>query len=165
MSGLVISSSSGTTATNASEITKILSQQYVKSGVSTKGHQLEGTMLNYIEKVSSMDRSENSEGLQRIDSIMRFSMHPLGVKFTAADFLLWGAIKGSPQILNEVSSGKYPEIERWFKGYIELLPFMSKVNAYQKEITAVLPLSFCAHHRNQRRNLRLKRQASNLRVP
>jgi hypothetical protein len=68
---------------------------------------------------------------------MQFSMHPLGVKFTAADFLLWGAIKGNPQIFSEVQSGKYPGIGRWYKGYMDFLPVMSKIVAYEKELTAV----------------------------
>ena len=151
--------------TSAPELANVLSQRYLKAGISTKGsHSSDSTVLSYIEKIYSKDKSQIAEGLKKMESIMQFSMHPLGVKFTAADFLFWGAIKENPQIFSEVSAGKYPGIERWYKGYMDLLPFISKVTTKQKELTAVYPRMTFPDSRNQRRNLLLKPQGSSFQM-
>lgn len=126
--------------TSGPDIALKLSEEYSKANISTldtKYRQLERTVYIHIDSILSTDKAKIAEGLQRVDSVMRFSMHPIGFTFTAGDLLLWGAIKGSPHILSEVSSGKYAEIERWYKDCMELLPFIAQVNTFQKELTAV----------------------------
>lgn len=57
-------------------------------------------------------------------------MHPVKYAFTVVDLALWGAIKGNTQITAAVSSGKYTEIERWYKEIMEQQPIVTQVNKF-----------------------------------
>src|SRR5436309_9238066 len=94
---------------------KTLATEYpdTKLWTTDLGDTLEFTLLSMMEKVNSTDRAVSSEALEEINETMAFSMHPCGHKVTVGDFMIWGAIKGNPQMTTDVLSGKYPEIERW----------------------------------------------------
>jgi hypothetical protein len=99
---------------------------------------LEWPLLKYLEKLyNSQDKEGCILALDGINVAMVFAMHPLGVEFTVGDLLLWGAIKGSPQLTADVLSGKWREIERWYKQYMEQLPFATRVIEFVKEFTSV----------------------------
>ena len=98
---------------------------------------LEFMLLGSMEKVNSTDKASVTEALEAINEMMMFSMHPVGYAFTVGDFLLWGAIKGNPQITSDVLSGKYPEIERWYKDYMEQQSITAQVASFVKEMNAV----------------------------
>ena len=68
---------------------------------------------------------------------MTFSMHPAGYNFTFVDFMMWGAIRGSPQASADVLSGKYAELERWYKEFMEKQDFILQVNEVMRDLNAV----------------------------
>jgi glutathione S-transferase len=118
----------------------IVCQELAKEFPETKlwGDHLEGyDVYIAMSKLLSSTRQEFMEGLTVINQAMKYSAHPVDSSFSLADLELWGAIKGNPQILFEVTSGRLPEIERWFKTFMELQPITTKITEYVKEITAV----------------------------
>lgn len=133
---------SGMSYTGNNLICKTLALEYPKARLWTNelSDNLEFTLLGSMEKVNSTDRAIVAESLETVNEMMMFSMHPVGYSFTVGDFLLWGAIKGNPQTTSDVLSGKYPEIERWYKEYMEQQPITAQVGSFVKEANAVRPL-------------------------
>ena len=136
-------------------VSKTLALEYPKTRLWTNelSDTLEFMLLGSMEKVTSTDRASVTEALEAINEMMMFSLHPVGHAFTIGDFLLWGAIKGNPQIASDILSGKYPEIERWYKEYMEQQPITAQVAFLVKEMNAVW-ISFLILSNS--RNLRLK---------
>lgn len=122
-------------------ICKTLAMEYPSAELWTGNvtDNLEFILLEFMDKVYGTDKAAVTSALEQIDSTMVFCLHPLAFEFTVGDFLLWGAVKGNSQITTDVLSGKYREIERWYKQYMETLPHISKVNDYVKELSAVYP--------------------------
>ena len=132
------------TVTGSSTVCKTLAKEFPRAELwidRLDEHELTTSIANLL----STERAEIMKSLGEINAYMKYSMHPITYRFTVADLELWGAIKGNPQILADVSSGKLPEIERWYKSFIELQPLTKTIVEYVKEITAVyisLSLSF-----------------------
>ena len=97
---------------------------------------LETTLNEYTDKVNSKDKQKIVEGLKSVNESMTFNMHPLGYTLTVGDFSLWGAIKGNPQVTTEALSGKYSEIERWYKEFMEHQPVILQVAQFIKDLSA-----------------------------
>ena len=98
---------------------------------------LEFTLLGSAEKLTSADKTSIDEGLTALNESLTFSTHPVGYTFTVADLSLWGAIKGNPLITPDIASGKYPEVQRWYKEIMEQQPITTEVNKFMKELNAV----------------------------
>jgi hypothetical protein len=110
---------------------------------------IEFTLLGSIEKLISNDQASISEALAAINENMTFSMHPVKYAFTVVDLLLWGAIKANPHITADILSGKYPEIERWYKEFMEQQPIVTQVNKFiHQNNAAVWPLKYVTNRRN-----------------
>jgi glutathione S-transferase len=107
-----------------------------------------------IDRLSSNDQKETSNALSDINGLLTYSTHPLGATFSVADLCLWGAIKGIPRVAGDVLNGKYPELERWYKDYMEKQPFSSRVHDLVKSFNTVNP--FCVLINTSRIQLRLK---------
>ena len=131
--------SSGMSYTGNIMVCKTLALEYPETRLWTSelSDTLEFMLLGSMEKVNSTDKASVTEALEAINEMMMFSMHPVGYAFTVGDFLLWGAIKGNPQITSDVLSGKYPEIERWYKDYMEQQSITAQVASFVKEMNAV----------------------------
>jgi Glutathione S-transferase, C-terminal domain len=78
-----------------------------------------------------------TDALADFNDLLTFSMHPAGNIFTVADLCLWGAIKGAPRVTGDVLNGKYPEIERWYKDFMERQPISSQVYDMVKTFNSV----------------------------
>ena len=152
-------------------VSKTLALEYPKTRLWTNelSDALELMLLGSMEKVVSKDKASVTEALEAINEMMMFSMHPVGHAFTVGDFSLWGAIKGNTQITSDILSGKYPEIERWYKEYMEQQPITAQVALFVKEMNAAWThLKVFLIYRNPRRKrnqLHLKLQDSSLKVP
>ena len=92
-----------------------------------------------IDKLLSGERAQISESLGRIDVNMTFTTHVVSFGLTVVDWLLWGAIKGNPQSVTDVLSGKYPQLGRWYKELMEMQPIVPKVIKFVK-VSIVCPL-------------------------
>lgn len=94
-------------------------------------------LFSAIDRLNSNDQKDVSNALAEVNAMMTFCMHPLGNKFSVGDLSLWGAIKGNPRVSGDVLNGKYPEIERWYKDYMEKQFFVSEVHEFIKNLNAV----------------------------
>jgi Glutathione S-transferase, C-terminal domain len=121
-------------------VSETLAKEYPQAGLWTNelADNLETTLLGSVEKLNSTDKTAIAEALGSINETMTFCMHPVGYSFTVGDFLLWGAIKGNSQISSDVLSGKYPEIERWYKEFMEKQPVTSQVAQFVEQLNVVL---------------------------
>ena len=93
--------SSGISYTGNILICKTLALEYPTTRLWTNelSDTLEFILLEFMDKVYGTDKATVTDALEQIDSTMMFCLHPLAFEFTVGDFLLWGAIKGNPQIL------------------------------------------------------------------
>jgi hypothetical protein len=90
-----------------------------------------------LDKLLFSETAVVTEALECINENMTFNMHPAGHTFTVVDLLLWGAIKGNPPSVSVVLSGKCPEIERWYKEFMETQSFISQIHVFTKDSAAV----------------------------
>lgn len=121
-------------------VCETLAKEYPQAGLWTKelADNLETTLLGSMEKLNSTDKTATAETLRSINETMAFCMHPVSYSFTVGDFLLWGAIKENPQISSDILSGKYPEIERWYKEFMEKQPITSQVVQFVEQLNVVI---------------------------
>ena len=123
---------SAKTETGATAICKTLAVEFSKARLWTRelGEVIEFTLLGSMEKLVSNDQGSISEALAAINENMTFSMHPVKYAFTVVDLSLWGAIKANPHITTDILSGKYSEVERWYKEFMEQQPIVTQVNKF-----------------------------------
>jgi hypothetical protein len=129
---------SGATYTGSNVISKTLAEHLPSAGLweeDSKGVVENASGL--LDKLLSSEPAVITQALGSINESMTFKMHPAGNAFTVVDLLLWGGIKGNPQSVSVVLSGKYPEIERWYKEFVEVQPFIAQIHAFTKDSTAV----------------------------
>src|SRR5438477_12337086 len=131
---------SGRTITETISICATLATQFPEARLWTKdlADAIEFTLLGSMEKLTSTDPVSVREALKAVNEALVFSMHPVKYAFTVADLCLWGAIKGNPLVSNEMSGGKYIEIERWHKEFMEPEPITAKVYKLVRDLTVVL---------------------------
>jgi glutamyl-tRNA synthetase len=123
---------SGKRVTGATAICKTLALEFPKAKLWTEelAQAIEFTLLGSMEKLGSSDPKAITEALSAVNENMTYSMHPVKYAFTVVDLALWGAIKANPQITAAVTSGKYTEIERWYKEIMEQQPIVTQVNKF-----------------------------------
>jgi len=162
----VLLTDSGKTTMGSTAICSILSKAFPEAGLWPKelADALEFTLLGTMEKLTSTDPKSIKEALSAVNETLAFGMFPVKYSFTVADLCLWGAIKGNPLVSTEMASGRYSEVERWYKEFMEPRSVTTKVYKLIKDLSAVFPT-----HRKcglTNRNPRQKRspRLSNLRV-
>lgn len=130
---------SGRTFTETISICATLATQFPEARLWTKelADAIEFTLLGSMEKLTSTDPTSVREALKAVNETLVFSMHPVKYAFSVADLCLWGAIKGNPHVGTEISSGKYIEVERWYKEFMEPEPITTKVYKFIRDFTAV----------------------------
>jgi hypothetical protein len=115
-----------------------LAKEYMCPNLGSK--RIESSYLEeYIEYILSTDRKLVKEGLEHFNERMTFNMHSAAIELTIADFALWGAIRGNPQIVTEVLSGTYPQIEKWYVEIMGKQPLVHQITQYVQEVTVVCP--------------------------
>lgn len=105
--------------------------------VQDRDEKILGSLCNALVALHSGDRHEITEFLVFINKAMAYSMHPLGHKFTIIDILIWGLIKEDPQTMADTFSGKYPEIERWYKEFMEPQDLVHQVGDFIRDLNTV----------------------------
>jgi hypothetical protein len=130
---------SAATVTENPIICKTLASHFEELGLSVQGRdeKVFGSLCNALVALHSGDRRELNEFLVLINKAMTYSMHPLGHNFTIIDILIWGVVKEDPQTTADVFSGKYPEIERWYKEFMEPQDIIHQVGDFIRDLNAV----------------------------
>jgi glutamyl-tRNA synthetase len=130
---------SGKTITGSTAICTILATEFPDAGLWPKelADVLGFTLLGPMEKLTSTDSASIKEALQQVNENLAFNMHPVKYTFTIADICLWGAIKGNPLVATEMTSGKYSEIDRWHKEFMEPTSITTKVYKFIRDLSAV----------------------------
>jgi len=91
--------------------------------------------LSTASNLLSTDKSVISSALTSLNETLTFNTYLFSVA-SVADFATWGAIKANPQAVAELTSGKYGEVERWFKELMELNDIVGTTNGVIKGLTA-----------------------------
>lgn len=98
---------------------------------------LEGETSIGLDQCYSEDQTIVQNGLAFFNKQLGVSMHVNGVDVADEDLFLWGVIRANPLSLSEVMSGSYPNIESWYKEFMEKLPRVREVEAFLKESPTV----------------------------
>jgi glutathione S-transferase len=96
----------------------------------------ESSLIELMDDLLSSDNTAVANGLKTINARLTFSTYS-AVTCSISDLSLWGAIKGNPQTFNQVLSGKYPQITRWYKELMDTSSMTTQAAQFVKDATVV----------------------------